>query len=436
MGLPEVNVIKYDTVNSEYDLVHYEQPESIVRGVIVDLKTDNLVAVSHIIQPPEVMKGESLQDWIDTSGLYETSQKTFNRGYESTAMRVWKRNGRIETSTHKRIRPINSRWGKSATFHDMYTQLNGPTDALFTDEADSNRCYTFLMVHPDILVASQEPDVGSGYIVFIGWVDMNNPRSINQPFSIPGYEHIKVSADISIEEANKFIVDGFGHQDPYMLCGGGVVYPSNIKAPELAPGEFVMVTEWTGVPWESDILRIHQVQSYGYNYRSSMRNNDPNIWHRIFVLSHQEFMYSNYYPWVSSVKPADQTGIYTAPNERTDQVQIELASHSQRLHNIWNVFLMCVPPCLKPSVSHMFHEFHMTRHNLATWISDLAEMQTRDNDIRAYVMSEIRINQIIDFAHRRLDTTSNLTAQIQRILKSERGESLYRLANRRKEFFK
>ena len=424
-------VINYDKVDN-FMLFHYEKPESIVRGCIVDdTCPDRPRAVSHVIQLPIITS--VLSEGISNLGLSLPSL-TFTRGYESTTIRVWYYNSKVETSTHKRIRPEASRWGKSVPFSEMYRELKGPTDDLFTEEdvekGYSDICYIFLMVHPDVLIASQDPNVGSGYLVFIGGIDMNKPRSMVRPFTIPNHPEVKLSEDISMDSAHDFLTNGFGPQVPHYVCNNTrVSFPDDTR---LGPGEFVMTTEWEGVPWESDIRNIYQFVSVGYNYRSLMRNNDPNLIHRVFVLSRQVVNYRDIndytlqFPWISSIMPVDQTGHYKG-SKNESIVPIEKSNQTQRLYNIWNVFLFCVPPTTKAIVSSYFHYFHLSRYNLAGWLTHMA----RSGQAARHPYT--RVGQIVAFARSR---GGNLLNQIQLILKAEQGESLYRLVNKHEEHMK
>jgi hypothetical protein len=174
--------------------------------------------------------------------------------------------------------------------------------------------------------------------------------------------------------------------------------------------------------------------SLGYEYRSSIRNNDPNLLHRVFAISHDvaEYrdlnLYLQRFPWISSAMPVDLTGTYTGNSAlMVDTVEPADSTPTHRLHNLWNVVMYCTPHTSKAKVSSYFHYFHLYRHRLALWIDWLAntgEVNTVDN---------VRITQIVKFARSR---GGNQLRQIQAILKNEYGESLYRLVCKYVEFTK
>lgn len=431
-----VNVIKYDSVDN-YELFHYVNSENIVRGYIQE--NGKMLTVSHVIEPPVVID-TTLEEYVNATFPDKLSNLTFTCGYESTAIRVWLRNGVVETSTHKRVRPTRSRWGNSIPFSQMYTALNGPTTALFTAEeleaGESKYTHFFLMVHPDILIATLDPNIGNGKLVYIGKIDITMPCTMSKPTPVDGYNDLVVSQDISLEEASKFVSEGFGpvSMANHRLCDGTV--PTLPDDPRLESGEFVIMTEWTGVPWESDILRIHHYLSQSYVYRRAIRDNDPNLLHRVFTMSHRSTIddvneYIAQFPWISAVMPLDQTGKHNVAQSQwmatgTNNNLVDTANQTQRCYNIWNVILYCTPVCKKALVSSYFHLFHIERNRLAYWIRNM-----KLNFSNMLLPNYVRVKQIIEFATRR--DGPHLLGQIQRVLKYEKGDSLYRLVSKMHE---
>jgi hypothetical protein len=416
---------KYDDYE-EYELLCYaSQPTgSVIRGFIRDKQTLETKAVSYCVEQPVVI---SCDGTVESVLKNDIGRYTFARGYEATAIRVWKNNGRVFTSTHKRIHPDNSKWGKSPSFTDMYRGMNGPTDSLFDPaEPNSKFCHLFLMVHHQIMICSFDPE--HGYLVYVGSVDVTNPSRLIPPENaqFPPPAHVRPVQNLTITEANNYLQHGWGKQAG-ILGVDGVVRHVPENEPLLRSGEFIIATEWEGVPWQSDVVAIHQVLSESYNFRCSLRKNIPNVWNRIFTLSNDAQSdineYGHLYPWYSSVMPADATGCYRS-NHTNGPVDIPLVESTvtQRLHNLWNLFVFSVPLTMKAQVTMLVHAFHIERHLIGRWIHDIYMAGK-------YAEADTRIQQIIVFASKnsRLQRCKTLQAAIHLVLRNEYGESLYRL---------
>ena len=80
--------------------------------------------------------------------------------------------------------------GFSKTFEEMFTQLSGPKgDDLFDSNCQySPYCHVFIMVYPDLLVASKD-SVDDGYLVYLGyqtmWYNGEEMESNKCPFDKP-----------------------------------------------------------------------------------------------------------------------------------------------------------------------------------------------------------------------------------------------------------
>ena len=123
-----------------------------------------------------------LTDEFEVEHVVNPKNTIFKLGFEATVMRVYKHDGKVYHSTHRRLDASRSRWGASITFGDMYVQLGGPSNDVLFDEkkAYSPFCHIFLMVHPDILIATKA-NVGTGYLVYLGPKKMWNIDSSPYP---------------------------------------------------------------------------------------------------------------------------------------------------------------------------------------------------------------------------------------------------------------
>lgn len=413
-------VVLYDET-PEYALMHIvnDDESTVVRGFITEKESNRVVAVSHHVHKPIILNKNQT---IESLGLKNV---TFTRGFESTAMRVWYNKGIVHCSTHKRIDPSNSRWGKSQTFTEMYKSLNGPTHELFDLTLESSDLmYIFLMVHPSIMIGSLEPPHANGYLVFLGYINIRYPTIMKKPFVLR--EDIVIPRDLCIDEVKEHLQFGFQCKQMLEMIDGTMLEIDTTNQ-RLQTGEFVIATEWTEKPWESPIKAIHQIHSVAYNYRCNFRNNNPNLWHRLFTLSTDAHLdlneYNIKYPWISSVMPMDLNGVHTKMNlSAKENVTLEQSKSSHRLYNIWNCFMTILPFALKKEVSTLIHDFHIHRYMLGQFI------------YRNQEHTDKRIGQILTFAKQLMhnnntSVSSNLLSSIHLVLRTERGDSLYRLVN-------
>ena len=397
-------------------------PESDVLRSTINDSAGKLCAASFGVRPPVVLPPTgSIHVFLDEL----ENKSSISRGYDGTAIRVWKKNGRVETSTHKRIRPVDSCWGGSPYFTEMYLMLGGKTDSLFEDGPDSNMCFHYLMVHPCVQIASQDPDVGSGYLVALGVTHLDNPVALQRPTPAMGFPLLELSAGA----AHDFLRDGFGTPKNLRATNGDIIYLGD-DDDRLSPGEFVVVTEWSGEPWASDVVAMHQIHSFGYNFRLGIRNNESTYWHNIFMLSRGAVQYQDlndytgHYPWISSLMPQDQTGAFHGGGTRNStETDITRTSITCRMHNLWHVLIHATPPTGKEIVSHMVHEFHMFKPFLAKWIHNHMCKRTgtvEKNERLLEITALAKAKQV------KYPDTS-LLDQLHFIIRTERSHSLYRL---------
>lgn len=253
---PELALAHY---NEHYDPDSRQlEPIRKIRGVIVDLKTEAVVADAYgytqnlpCYERLTEVKGaddpsgtiqlqteitaylndyEMAPDEIPkvTAGTrsFDKASSTMFIGYEGALIRIFKWNGQAFFSTHRRINAIRSNWGGRTSFLTLYNQLGGPSlESFFGEEPYSPYCYMFLIVHNDIRIASSTRD---NRLVFIGMKKVWDPETYAQPgqpyawsgefkADLPsvGHEPDAFSSDpnraliiqpsISVEIANKFL---------------------------------------------------------------------------------------------------------------------------------------------------------------------------------------------------------------------------------------
>ena len=261
----------WDIVSKDEDaslyMVHHSNDADMkylgsLRGVVVDIINKNIVSHSYPFTPKVVKSSITVNDKgmihfkdnNDNKYNMNVNKVRFKIGFEGTLMHVFKHNGKVYHCTRKRLDPSRSRWGNSVRFGQMYKDLKGPSDEVLFDKEKlySPYCHTFIMVHPDVLVATRD-DVEKGYLVYLGPKqmypieekicpypvenvdeDLHVPNTTTDPTD-PNNENGDIFApeNLTLAEANKHLLFGF-----YEAFEGYEYLDQR-----LMPGEFVIVEE-------------------------------------------------------------------------------------------------------------------------------------------------------------------------------------------------
>lgn len=264
-------------------LIHYVDDQinneiNKLRGVIVDLKNKVVVCSSYGATPIE----ESVTvDEVLSTPSFSGGRITIQRGYEGVVIRAFKYKGKVFFSTFKRIHPLGAKWIKSDNFLQIYKRSGGPTgDELFDPKMEySNMCYTFIVVDSMLCFGTRE-NITSSYVVYIGcdkasnWETIITDGSVEiEQFYKPS-DKVRVSKELSIEEANTFLDSGY-HCDENKTTSNDVIQQ---------PGESVIITNYINDKVECSV----RVVSPSYMWRIRMRNNTQNIKRRFYSLLKQE----------------------------------------------------------------------------------------------------------------------------------------------------
>lgn len=474
LGVPNTEswqIVDTDTAAGLY-LIHYTPDASMVRygslrGVVVDVPNKTVVARSYGFTP--VISASSLAvaeydgnihltDAINPNVDYDIDPKKtlFYPGFEGTIMRVFLHGGRVYHSTHKKLDAVRSRWGNSPTFVEIYRQLGGPSNE---DLFDLSKNYSpivhiFLLAHPSVQVASKTP-IGAGYLVYLGPREMWDPAKSSYPTNeIDAVDHgidavvdfvanpqepvVYAPRTMTLEEVNKHLTFGF-HQ-PFDRTG---------LEDRLLPGEFIIAYLQTKEGQISGALRI---ESPAYHWRSSLRDNNPNLVHQFYLLSNGKFIQAQYdderevylrkFPILS---PYDEESINEVltdgpiivwPQEDLTEETINeiLADPDSRLYNIFLAFLYSLPGHFQQQAVDIYQDYQTSLQDVNDWLVDL-----NANDDLAVELIPPRARQIITnargIARARIDQGSgeNLEPIVEReignLVQSEEGASLFRLAN-------
>lgn len=434
-----------------------------IRGVIVDVVAQVVVCASFGYTPTANVGELKLSEdghyhIVDTDGIHhniDPTQTSIRLGYEGTIMRVFKHGGTVYHSTHRRIDSSRSRWGNSPSFKELYHQLKGPTDEeLFSPESThSPYVYIFLIVHPSVLVATKE-SVGEGYIVYLGakimWETSPYPgATLDLEQKLPTGDHLRSPRELTLEEANHHLQYG------YSQAPDAQGQRSNTEDIRLRPGEFIMLY-YQNEEGHQDLLKV---QGIPYWWRSNIRNNDPNLLHRFYQLVDWSYLHTEnppewnqYIGMFPMLERKELTDIVT-PISFSQRTNISTAvSREDRLHNIWQCYLMAVPLHCQREVVTMYLQFLQDRTDLIEWVHSLNDIlppdtpRQTDNSVGPTSPPEVseRITAIISsarrFAKERRRTHRNMSRNghilgiramtrdnIRNLLMKEKGASLYRL---------
>jgi hypothetical protein len=422
----------------EADLLKYGD----IRGLVIDTKTKTLVCKSYgytpIVKTDGMIHADNKLKLGDENGnshfidLNDPSNH-FKVGFEGPLINVFKHNGMVYRSTRKRLDPLRSRWGNSRSFLQMYWELDGPNDdELFDSTKDySPYCHSFILVHPEVLVASKVP-TEEGFLVYLGatkmdWVEREEfcPYPLDQVEMVAKTPPIQPLGTMTLEQANHHLEQGFYTID-------------NMEDidPRLMPGEFVILHTPT------QLLRI---QSTPYTWRLEMRDNNPNLYHRFCQLithSYQESSHQNY----PVVTPYDmrsiRENIKISPYvvwPQDSSVIVDFSDRDERTKNIWLCFLNSVPLNRQKEVVTFFDKLYRDRAELIGWLRTLGTI----NKLESTDYSK-RVINIVETAHKfaqgNKDRGKNFDRQgkmltlkkmvddnIRNLVMKEEGGSLYRL---------
>lgn len=411
--------------------VHYTESADkaifgALRGIVVDTQAEKVVAKSYGYTPSVILNELSAGlTFVDEDGTSHTltEETTIQKGYEGTVIRVFKHGGQVYRTTHRRLDCSRSRWGTSKTFLQMYWDLEGPTDEeLFGEEESSPICYMFILVHPDVLVASRER-VGAGYLVYLGHHNMESGDKTTKPRYQPK-PAVVVPEPLSLEEGNHVLQHGH-----YL--------PTKVADPRLGYGEFVIL--------HFPNNQLVKVCSTAYAYRQSLRDNNSNVVHQFYCLIDKAKLdYSTYQTEIPIVTPVDPVAlaeelkhgpILEFPQETPNPEWIEWPIN--RLENTWMAYFMAVPIHLQPKIVGLFDQVVRERKEVAKWIFDRI-YKGGEVSSRVQFLKDLALRFASEQAKRfRLNPVSYeykkiLMSSLNNAMSKENGASLYKLVKEMK----
>lgn len=444
-------------------LVHYNDDADMnlvghLRGVLVDVEEMRVLVSSYGYTPSvkidylSYLNGQmTILDENHTQHVFEESTTIIKPVYEGVIIRVIYYQGQTYRLTHKKIRPLKSRWGSHPYFTKMYTAGGGPKDDQLFDltKESSTWCYVFLVVHPKLLMATRQ-NVVSPYVVLLSakqmWetddenVDMIQHfkldenkliNNINEPF----VHHPKA---ISLYEANHHLSYGY-----YPPC-------YDIQDIRQTAGESVILYK---LDQNGDVIDLVKVNSSSYDYRFKLRGNDPNPYHRFFDLVphsyHLLFDSINYAEYkqkfivFDNYLEADLTGIYNHLGfilylSEAEMPMQERKNREYILKNIWLNYVLALPFSFQLEAISYLEKFIKDRTSVVTWL----QANNYHNNLDTNEISERGKNLIMSARHTANDICrqqphkkyhDTVQEVIRNFVHKEYGTSLYALVKKMKK---
>lgn len=452
----------------EASLVEYGQ----IRGIVVDTNAKSIVCQTYgytpIVSANTLRECDGVVSVTDENGKshsIDLNTSDIKMGFEGPLINVFKHDGVVYHSTRKRLDADRSRWGGSKPFMQMFRELGGPEDdELFDPDSDySPYVHMFIVVHPDVLVASKG-DVGNGYLVYLGYKQMWSVEDDQCPYNqnvttedcpadgrpISGQidstlclpktvstieeakqGHVYLPPSLTLEQANKHL--RFGTHAPTCM-----------KDERMESGEFVVIHTPTG------LLRV---ESPSYAWRARMRENDPNLLHRFYQLVNGSYprcdhadeleAFTKLYPVFTPYEMESfQENLPYVVWPQADSEEVDLSDRENRLYNIYLCFLNAVPLHRQKEVVDYLDTLYTQRGELINWLKyldgkSLNGYSPRVNNIvttaRRFAQDKFNRGDNTGPDGRKLTLKSMTGFNIRNFVLKEEGTSLYRLIREMKE---
>lgn len=372
-----------------------------IRGVVVDVKNRTIVARApeHVsTATADQIKSEEYYSITDDLGEvfnFESDRTIVKMGFEGTLMMVMKHHGKVHVMSAHRIDPSRSTWqGRTATFTEIYDSLNGPKESLFSSNGEySPYCHLFIMVHPDVVVASKVP-VNNGFLVYIGPKLMWNSKDSNYPEDLVDNELLLPETvavlnpdrtgpvifsppNLTVDEANNHLQYGFWSQ---------VKIPRDSR---LGTGEFVILSK---VNERGETIGMLKVQSPAYTWRSDLLAGNPNRYNQFVQLysvalpdiktSMDATNFTNKVPILTvysrqHIKGLIEEGdLIVWPQDPSKLPSVYKMKRDDRMRNIWQCLLVAVPMFRQMEVLDFLTKFEDDRTKVVRWLQELSKMET------------------------------------------------------------
>ena len=464
LGLSDYHGWSIVDTHENLALVHYNDDADMtiyggLRGVLVDTEVGVVIAKSFGYTPTVISDRLTSTDGAitvtDTEGdthTFSTDDTIIKRVFEGVVFRVVWHKGKSYRLTHRKIVPLRSRWGSSPTFISMYEDAGGPTDEQLFDTTKpfSDSCYVFLVSHPSLLVGTRQ-NITCPYIICLAHYRMNIGRPAEEIASgLDNFDRIetitgKISEPfihdpktLSLQDVNHHLKFGYYNEfetdDERQLTGEAVIMYRTIN------GEV------------ADIVKVH---SPSYEWRSTMRGNNPNIPNQFYSMLNLAYSdVNNCDNWSTFQKKFILLPLYDEQSLKDlfEQNQGILAipsgpvtrktysTRDARIHLLWMNFVLSLPASMQRDGLNLLSQFRNDRNDVISWLQHL-ESTTKDiedselpNRVKGIISSSRRL------ARSRVESNTNYSSKgsymslnflikntIRNLINKEKGPSLYGL---------
>lgn len=456
------SVIDHDP-EAKLALVHYNDDADMLtygdlRGILVDLETETVIADSFGYTPISVLSELKEKDGVitvkDKQGqlhVFNKETTSIKRVFEGVVIRAVWHKSKLYLITHRKIHPLRSRWGSSKSFMSMYEEANGPKaeDLFDTTKPFSNTTYNFLVVDSSLLVGTRQK-VSKPYLVFLAQRDLEIGRPKDQVAC--GKANFKYDETIggsvnesfihkpkllTLDEANQHLK--YGYYNPF-----------DVDDERQLTGEAVIMYEMEN-GLVKDIVKVH---SPSYEWRSNLRGNNPNINHQFYSLLNMVYPdITTDDAWKKLNKDLIMFPLYSEKSLKdlfsksggilmipTDKVSSDLLSRESRIHLLWINYVLSLPTSLQLDALNILANFKKDRNDVTVWIQ---ELESKHKDIESVDLPR-RVKSIITssrhLARERMTQGTNrssygsymklpvlIKSTIRNLINKENGTSLYGL---------
>ena len=409
-------------------LVHYNEDADMtvyghLRGILIDVETGDIVANSFGYTPTAVcdkfIEDDGKINIKDQDGInhsFSVKDSVIKRVFEGVVIRdIWHKSKRYRI-THRKIQPLRSRWGSSASFISMYEEAGQPTDdELFdTSKPFSSSCYVFLVSHPSLFVGTRQ-SVERPYIVYLAHYEMKLSRPAadvapgligfkrdNKIEGVVERSFIHDPLPLTIDEANRHLRVGY-----YNEFEAGDARQTT--------GESVIIYRMDN----NNVIDVVKVHSKAYDWRLSMRGNNPNIEHQFYMLLNKTYsdlsdenswrFFSESFITFPLYDKENLESIYAHRNFKILSLPLGATSRfnystrDERIHLLWINYVLSLPPTCQGTALNLLDKFMNDRNNLIVYIqrieAGMPDIEQFHHDVQLVNKSEIqardRIKKVI-----------------------------------------
>ena len=452
-------------------LIHYNDDADMslvghLRGVVVDV-THGLIVCSSFGYTPTICTNELVVNHEGNIVLHDNNNITHTFGKETMIKRCYDggvvlrviyyavdgEEAQTFRITHKKIRPMKSRFGNSIFFTQMYKDAGGPLDSQLFDltKKYSPMCYVFLVVHPKLLMATRQ-NVLKPYVVLLSinqlWVPSNGPFLLEEvelecqySFEMSPYisgemnqAFVHFPEALSLEAANKHLLYGYYDEAP------------NVDIRQL-PSESLIIYKF----FEGKVIDIVKVNSVAYDYRFGIRNNDPAIYHQFYNLVNHSYTSLNYYTNYVEFKQKFMLFEHYTKEDLIEMINkdgkilylnhgdiVDRKDRASILEMIWLNYVLCLPFNMQLEACSFLEKFNVEREQVTRWLQayesshpHLDKNDISDRGVGLITSARTTATSLINTKKAtKYDDTIRLV--IANFIKKEFGTSLYALVKKMK----